>query len=101
MTEELKPCPHDLAEQINYLAEFIMREVPGEPSQNEGAVECAIRVMREGLRQPVVDEAMDHATDALEMIAGSPDFMNRLILVEMAKQALINIAAIKGTDNGR
>lgn len=37
----------DLAGQINELAGFITEEIPGEPSQNEGAIECAIRIMRE------------------------------------------------------
>jgi hypothetical protein len=35
-----------LVEQIDRLAEFIMAMVPGEPSLSEGAVDCAIRVMR-------------------------------------------------------
>ena len=33
--------------QIDTLANFIMREIEGEPSQSEGAVDCAIRVMRQ------------------------------------------------------
>ena len=37
-------------EQIAQLADFIIAEVPGEPSQDEGAVECAIRIIRAGLR---------------------------------------------------
>lgn len=38
------------ASQIDRLAQFIMSEVPGEPSsQSEGAVDCAIRWMRERL----------------------------------------------------
>jgi hypothetical protein len=36
-----------LESQINRLAEFIMHEVPGEPSESEGAVDCAIRIIRE------------------------------------------------------
>ena len=35
--------------QIDILAKFIMAEVEGEPSQNESAVECAIRLIRESL----------------------------------------------------
>ena len=31
--------------QIAKLAKFIMERVPGEPSQNEGAVDCAIRII--------------------------------------------------------
>ena len=33
--------------QINTLANFIMAEVPGEPKRNEGAVECAIHIIKE------------------------------------------------------
>lgn len=36
--------------QIERLANFIMEEVPGEPSQSEGAVDTAIRWMREKLK---------------------------------------------------
>jgi hypothetical protein len=35
-------------EQVSRLAVFIMTEVPGEPSQNEGAVDTAIRLIRAG-----------------------------------------------------
>lgn len=31
--------------QIERLAKYIMENVPGEPSQSEGAVDCAIRIM--------------------------------------------------------
>lgn len=37
--------------QIEKLAQFIMDEVPGEPSQSEGAVDTAIRLLR-GLPGP-------------------------------------------------
>ncbi len=33
-------------EQIDRLANFIMAEVPGEPSQSQGAVDTAIRIIR-------------------------------------------------------
>lgn len=36
----------DLEKQIDALANFIMAEIPGEPSQSQGAVDTAIRVMR-------------------------------------------------------
>lgn len=40
--------------QIAKLADFIQRNVPGEPSRhNEGAVECAIRLIRELLATTV------------------------------------------------
>lgn len=35
-----------LDEQIDKLANFIMLEIEGEPSQSEGAVDTAIRIMR-------------------------------------------------------
>ncbi len=35
-----------LAKQIQTLADFIMREIPGEPSQDQGAVDTAIRLLR-------------------------------------------------------
>ena len=41
-----------LDEQIGRLAQFIMDEVPGEPSRSEGAVDCAIRWMRARLAEP-------------------------------------------------
>ena len=34
-------------EQIDRLANFIMAEVDGEPSQSQGAVDTAIRIIRE------------------------------------------------------
>ena len=33
--------------QIDRLAGFIMEAFPGEPSQDEGAVDCAIRLLRQ------------------------------------------------------
>jgi len=32
--------------QIEILANYIMFEVPGEPSQDEGAGECAVRIIK-------------------------------------------------------
>lgn len=48
--------------QLEYLANFIMAEVDGEPSQNEGAGECAVRIIRE-LQAEISnlrDEAREH-----------------------------------------
>ena len=50
------------ANQIEVLANFIMAEVDGEPSQNEGAGECAVRIIRE-LQAEISnlrDEAREH-----------------------------------------
>ena len=40
-----------LQEQIDKLAKFILEEVPSEPSQDEGAVDTAIRIIREQNRK--------------------------------------------------
>lgn len=42
----LKKENEELSNQINNLANFIMTYIPGEPSQSEGAVVCAVRIMR-------------------------------------------------------
>jgi hypothetical protein len=33
--------------EVERLASFIMDEIPGEPSQSEGAIDCAIRLLRD------------------------------------------------------
>lgn len=54
LSEKDRPGPpvgqeetENLSSQIGRLAEFIFQEVPGEPSTNVGAVDTAIRVIRE------------------------------------------------------
>lgn len=47
-----EPEQEALSEQIKRLADFIMAEVPGEPSQSEGAIDTAIRWMRAKLTHP-------------------------------------------------
>lgn len=42
---ELKETIESYAKQIDKLANFIMASVPGEPSQSEGAVDCAMRII--------------------------------------------------------
>lgn len=39
----------DLHRQTDELAQFIMENVPGEPSRSEGAIACAIRILQEKL----------------------------------------------------
>lgn len=39
-------------EQINKLAAFIMSEIDGEPSRNEGAVDTAIRLLEKVYKKP-------------------------------------------------
>jgi hypothetical protein len=43
---DFRPIPESLEAQVKRLADVIMHEVPGEPSQNEGAIDCAIRLLR-------------------------------------------------------
>lgn len=51
--------------QVDKLANFIMAEIPGEPSKSEGAVDCAIRLLRQGKE---LHEAIDEL-DRLERAA--------------------------------
>lgn len=57
--------------QINELAEFIMHEVDGEPSENQGAVDTAIRVIR--ALQAKVDEAREALEEASDFISAFGD----------------------------
>lgn len=43
--KDVEPKSESLSSQIERLGAFILAEVPGEPSQNEGAVDCAIRLL--------------------------------------------------------
>lgn len=43
---EPESAPSAAEDQIDELAAFIIAEIPGEPSQNEGAVATAIRLLR-------------------------------------------------------
>lgn len=54
-----------LDSQISRLANFIMENIEGEPSQSEGAVDCAIRIMvemkvRAEKAEEMLDEAIKH-----------------------------------------
>lgn len=45
-TKPRKPKAETLKSQVDRLAKFIVAEIPGEPSQSEGAVDTAIRLLR-------------------------------------------------------
>lgn len=47
MEEDIYGGKRHLQDQITKLANFIMENVPSEPSRNEGAVDCAIRIITE------------------------------------------------------
>ena len=44
--EQIKTALKQTDGQINELANYIMNEVEGEPSKSEGAVDCAIRLLK-------------------------------------------------------
>ena len=54
MSEEDARLGEQALAQVNELANFIMLEIPNEPSQDGGAVETAIRIMKE--QHTVIDE---------------------------------------------
>ena len=47
-----KKTHESLESQVKRLAGFIIAEVPGEPSQSEGAIDTAIRIIRELQKRP-------------------------------------------------
>lgn len=62
---EVKPRSES-QRQIDRLAEFIMNEVPGEPSMSQGAVETAIRLIRDNVLAKDVDEVQTGDDDSSE-----------------------------------
>ena len=65
-----------LRSQINRLATVIIDEVPGEPSQSEGAVDTAIRLIRELI---VLRDKMDDLDSCIRLCwKGHPDVWERL-----------------------
>ena len=62
--ETIEKQDADLREQVNALAEYIMQNVPGEPSQSQGAVDTAIRIMTDLQRKSDVALTDLHDTTA-------------------------------------
>ncbi len=62
-------------EQIDKLANFIMGNVPGEPSKSEGAGDCAIRLLQD--RQALID-ALKDLRECLSIWQGQPDVWERV-----------------------
>lgn len=61
----------ELERQIERLAQFIMHKVPGEPSQSEGAVDTAIRIMDVQAREAEALRAENaRLREALRVYAG-------------------------------
>ena len=61
-----------LDSQIERLANFILENVPGEPSRSEGAVDTAIRLLRE-VYPPITERrnVFDHSEDEPRLDGGS------------------------------
>ena len=65
-----------LAEQVNRLAEWIVASVPGEPSQSQGAIDTAIRIMAQSRPtepDPATIQRMARALFELDW-EGDPEF---------------------------
>lgn len=62
-------------QQIQRLGHFIMDEIPGEPSQSEGAVDTAIRLLKKTLITESDSNLIAHAKRELEMIGEEPAFI--------------------------
>ena len=57
--------PDGLDDQIDRLAKFIMAEIPGEPSQSQGAVDTAIRIMADLNSRLAAAEQADREADSI------------------------------------
>lgn len=90
------PDDMDLGEQVGVLAQFIVENFPGEPSRSEGAIETAIRLMKDLLTWKVVleqgkemaFEAMNRerrdASERLAEVYALRAEVERLLVVEAA-----------------
>jgi hypothetical protein len=85
-------APEPLAQQVERLAAFITAEVPGEPSQSQGAVDTAIRIIREAQANPDTDNAV---------IAGTGDYWSFTTTEQRAEAAQRRLAQILETPLGR
>lgn len=78
----------DLSRQTGQLATYIMDEIPGEPSQDEGAVECAVRLLKQWRQDSSKLNSIGHAVavalgevdkSASVVVANPAELVNRLI----------------------
>ncbi len=79
-----------MMKQLQKLAEFIMREVPGEPSQSEGAGDCAIRIIKER------DAVIKRLRALVAAVASAPFPIHDHVTKEQWEEACNIYAAIKG-----
>jgi hypothetical protein len=57
------PAGDTARHQIDRLGQWIMENVPGEPSRSEGAVDCAIRLLRGLQLAPGLRDGLVHLAD--------------------------------------
>ena len=78
---QLQSAPLD--EQIAQLAKFIIEKIPGEPSQNEGAVDIAMRLLQESyLRVKELQRDLGKARQRVEAFREPVKSLIDLITVE-------------------
>ena len=64
--------------QIEELAQWIIANIPGEPSVSEGAVECAIRIM--GIQKTTINQAVHLAVMRVEEVERLENELERVQL---------------------
>lgn len=79
-------------EQINRLASFILREVPGEPSQSQGATETAARIIH-GLQQQVA-QLREEVTKAGKDYEACRDSLDRTVLAHTTLRGLVEALGV-------
>lgn len=67
--------------QIDRLASFIMNEVDGEPSEDEGAIDCAIRIMKNFKDNPIREDGTIYLT-IREMMNDVSEWLNTKIVFD-------------------
>lgn len=63
--------------QIDTLAKYIMDNVPGEPSQDGGAIECAIRLLASRPKEPATVEVSKDGLYKIQWSRGNDKSINR------------------------
>lgn len=95
VSEDLEEEAEDLRSQITKLADFIVAEIPGEPSRSEGAVDTAIRLlqmMRKRFEDQIAERTADRAATPAPVTPATGSNAG-LSLRELALLDAIEIAA--------
>ena len=99
-----------LQEQIDRLANYILANVEGEPSQSEGAVDCAIRVLG-SFRADLETARAERQRDALDGQATMDEANNEIVQLRTlldgchitlsAKDHVLRVVAISDSGESR